>query len=170
MMLVIHISSSGNGPTACLLGNGLMALARHPGQYETLRTDLGFAARAVEETLRYDSPTHMVGRFAVAEVEVGGRKVRPGETAYVVIGAANRDPAQFDDPDQFDLEREEMRHLSFGQGIHFCLGAPVARLIASTVFSTVARRFARIEVANEGFERGGTMMLRGPRALPLLFG
>ena len=127
-MLSIHISLAGNGPTAYALGNAALHLGEHPAATAALIADPGDVPAAIEEVLRFDSPTHIVVRFALEDTKLGARTIRAGDMLYAVIGSANRDPARFPDPDTFDIGRADKRHLSFGMGIHFCLGAPLARL------------------------------------------
>ncbi|MFI9384285.1 cytochrome P450 [Kutzneria sp. NPDC052558] len=110
------------------MGNGALALLRHPAQLAFLRSNPDQAPAATEELLRYDSPVQFVSRVAVADTEVAGHTVLAGEIVSMVLGAANRDPNAFPDPDRLDLTRQSGRLVSFGQGIHFCLGAPLARL------------------------------------------
>jgi cytochrome P450 len=150
MMLLIHISMAGNGPTAYLLGNTLHLLLEHPEVTALLRERPDLIPNAVEEFLRFESPTHIVPRFALAESRLGKKRIATGDTVYVVIGAANRDPAQFPDPDRLDLQRKELRHLSFGMGIHFCLGARLARLEAAVALESVLRRFPGLHLAGGG--------------------
>lgn len=159
LMTLIHISSAGNGPSACAIGNALLALGQHRDALAGLMDSPELLASAVEETLRFDSPTHMVARFARHDTELGGRKIRAGDMAYVVIGAANRDPARFADPDTFEIARQENRHLSFGISLHFCLGAPLARVMIATAISVVLAQFGRFKLVDA--QRGGTLQLRG---------
>jgi cytochrome P450 len=168
VMLVIHISFAGNGPLAYAIGNSLLALANHQAQLTALRNDRRLLRGAVEECLRFDTPTHLVHRFVTAPVELGGRKLRPGETVAVVIGAANRDPARFLDPDVFDVTRDATGQLAFGHGIHFCLGAPLARIELAAVLDAVAARFTSLRVPEGGLQRGDTFLLRGPARLLLV--
>ena len=168
VMLVIHISLAGNGPLAYAIGNSLLALASHPGQFTVLRNDDGLLRGAVEECLRFDTPTHVVHRFVTAPVELGGRKLRPGETVAVVVGAANRDPARFSDPDTFDVTRDATGQVAFGHGIHFCLGAPLARIELAMVLRAVTARFTSLRLVEGGLRRGDTFLLRGPAQLVLV--
>jgi unspecific monooxygenase len=105
----------------------------------------------------------MVTRFALSDVELGQRKLRAGDMAYVVIGAANRDPARFAAPDVFDINRADSRHLSFGISIHFCLGAPLARVLIATALSALIARYGQFRLLE--MQRGGTLLLRGPGRL-----
>jgi cytochrome P450 len=158
---------AGNETTTNLIGNGLAALLDHPEAMAVLRADPGRIPDAVEEMLRYDSPVQGVARFVTRDTEVGGVSMARGDILLAMTGAANRDPAAFADPDRFDLERGGGRHLSFGQGIHYCLGAPLARLEADIVFRALLARYASIEVGGAGIERGGTLLLRGPVRFPV---
>ena len=160
---LIHISSAGNGPTVCAIGNAILALGRRRDALATLIETPDLLASTVEETLRFDSATHMVARFARDDTELGGRKIRRGEMVYVVIGAANRDPARFADADTLDIGRGDNRHLSFGMAIHFCLGAPLARMMIATAISAAIARFGHLRLLHT--QRGGTLLLRGPGRL-----
>lgn len=128
MMMLIHISLAGNGPTSMALGNAIAVLGDHPEMQAALRKDSSQIEAAVEELLRFDSSTHFVVRWARNETKLGTRTIRAGQLIHLMVGAANRDPERFPEPDVLDLERAEKRHLSFGYGIHFCLGAPLARM------------------------------------------
>lgn len=158
---------AGNETTTNLIGNGLAALLGHPEALTELRADPDRTPDAVEEMLRYDSPVQGVGRFVARDTEVGGVPLAAGDVLVAMTGAANRDPEVFADPDRFDLERGGARHLSFGQGVHYCLGAPLARLEADVVFRALLDRYEAIEVGEGGIERGGTLLLRGPVAFPV---
>jgi pimeloyl-[acyl-carrier protein] synthase len=132
---------AGHETTANLIGNGLHALLRHPEVLHRLRQDPSLAPSVVEECLRFDGPVPVVGRLAKADAQVGDVRLRRGETAFLLIGAANRDPAAFDQPDTFDITRPQLPgHVAFGQGIHFCLGAALARLEAEASLIALAVR------------------------------
>ena len=158
---------AGNETTTNLIGNGLAALLDHPDAFAALKQDSDRIPDAVEEMLRFDSPVQGLARFATRDVELGGAHIGRGDIILVMVGAANRDPEAFADPDAFDLERGGGRHLSFGQSIHYCLGAPLARLEADIVFRALLGHFAEIEVGEGGIERGGTLLLRGPASFPV---
>src|SRR5204862_3733658 len=119
---------AGHETTVNLIGNGTLALLRHPEQLRRLREEPGLIGTAVEELLRYDGPVQRTARIPSMDLTIGGREIRKGEMVMPFIGAADRDPAQFADPDRLDIGRSENRHIAFGWGIHFCLGAPLARV------------------------------------------
>lgn len=170
IMLIIHITTAGNGPAAFAVGNLLMALAAHPDQYAMVRADPSLATQAVEEMLRWDSPVQLINRFVRVPHEFEGKKFRAGESVFAVVGSANRDAAVFEDPDRFDITRSPGRLLSFGQGIHFCLGAPLARLELAILLRTFAARFATIEVLPPGPQRAPDLLIRGARQLTVRAG
>ena len=158
---------AGNETTTNLIGNGLAALLAHPEAMGVLRSDADRIPDAVEEMLRYDSPVQGLARFVVRDTEVSGVRLAQGDIVLAMVGAANRDPETFADPESFDLVRGGGRHLSFGQSIHYCLGAPLARMEADIVFREILGRYAGIEVGEGGIERGGTLLLRGPVSFPV---
>lgn len=158
-MMLVHISLAGNGPTIMSFANAVAALAAHPDQLDRLLADPGLVPSAVEECLRFDTPTHYVNRFCTKDVEMWQRTVKAGQMVYAMVGAANRDPARFPEPDSLDIGRKDNRHLSFGMGMHFCLGAPLARLELDVVIRKVLERFGHYRVVRA--ERGGTFQVRG---------
>lgn len=166
--LMVDVALAGNDPTACLVGNGLLALLRHPDTLDALRAEPVLVPGAVEELLRYDSPLHALMRIVDHDVEVGGTLMRTGDVVYLMVGAANRDPAQFEEPDRLDIRRPHARHLGFGGGAHHCLGAPLARLTAEVVFTTLLGRFPALRLAPLGVDREGEFELRAPARLRIL--
>ena len=158
---------AGHETTTNLIGNGLLALAARPELVARLRGDRSLLAPAVEELLRYDSSVQGVVRFARRRTELRGRTIEQGAALLPMVGAANRDPAQFPDPDDLDLARSPNRHLAFGRGIHFCLGAPLARLEGEIAFRALLDRFPEPRIAEGGVERSGTLLLRGLGRLEL---
>jgi cytochrome P450 len=160
---------AGHETTVNLIGNGLLALLRHPDQLRLLREEPALITSAIEELLRYDSPVQATARVASEDVELGGQLVPKGAILVCGIGAANRDPAHFPDPDCLDIRRRDNRHLSFGFGIHFCLGAPLARVEGQVAIGTLLRRRPRLELATDTPEWRESSTLRGLKALPLSF-
>jgi cytochrome P450 len=160
---------AGHETTVNLIGNGLLALLRHPEQMRQLRERPDLAVSAVEELLRYDAPVQLTGRRATERVELGGQTIEPEQRVVVLLGAANRDPAQFPDPDRLDLERSPNRHIAFGQGIHFCLGSPLARMEGQIAVSTLLERMPnlRLREAPEQLRWRKQLFLRGLEQLPV---
>ena len=147
--------------TMNLIGNGMLALLRHPSEMDRLRADPGLVRSAVEEFIRYDGPVHVTARIALTDVELGGRMIREGEQLALSLGAANRDPEQFPDPDRLDVGRAPNRHLGFGGGPHFCLGAPLARSESQVAMAAVLRRFPHLELATENPTYRDHFVVRG---------
>jgi cytochrome P450 len=161
---------AGHETTVNLVGNGLLALLRHPAEWRRLQEDPAQLPGAIEELLRYDGPVQRTGRLASEDVEIGGVAIPAGTLVLAMLGAANRDPAQFAEPDRLDVRRDEPRHLAFGAGIHYCLGAPLARLEARVAIGTVLRRFSGLTLAVERPVWRPSSALRGLEALPVLLG
>jgi cytochrome P450 len=157
---------AGHETTVNLIGNGMLALLRMPDQFQRLREDPALITSGVEELLRFDSPVQMTGRIALEQVEIGGNTVQPGEWILPLLGAANHDPAQFARPDELDLAREPNPHVAFGRGIHFCLGAPLARLEGQIAIGALVRRFPNLQLAGEPVRRN-QITLRGLQSLPV---
>lgn len=158
---------AGNETTTNLIGNGLLALLRHPEQLHMLRENPELMPTAVEELLRYDTPVQVDARTALEELEIGGRHVTPGQGMLLLLGAANHDPEVFDDPEQLDITRTGTSNLSFGRGIHHCLGAPLARLEARIAFGMLLERFAGLELITEQPPFKDNVVLRGLEQLPV---
>ena len=158
---------AGNETTTKLIGNAVLALLRNPGELERLRADPGLLPNAVEELLRYDGPVQLTSRMAREDREVYGRTVRKGEQVVLLLAAANRDPAVFEDPDRLDVARRDVRHVAFGQGIHFCLGAQLARLEATLAIGALVERFPGLRVADPNVPWSSNTVLRGPERLHL---
>ena len=158
---------AGTETTTGLLSNGLVALLSHPDQAARLRAEPFLAIPAVEELLRYDSPVQMLsGRCAPDDLTIAGFDLSDGQRVLAMVGAANRDAAVFSDPDRLTLDRAQQAPLSFGGGIHYCLGAPLARLEAQIAFPALLTRFPRLALAGEPVSREGTA-LRGHTSLPI---
>jgi cytochrome P450 len=161
---------AGHETTVNLIGNGLLALLRHPAERRRLQGDPGLLPGAIEELLRYDGPVQRTGRMAARDAEIGGVPIPEGSLVLGLLGAANRDPARFDEPDRLDLGRDEPRHLAFGAGIHYCLGGPLARLEAQVAIGTVLRRFPAMTLDTERPAWRPSSTLRGLEALPVTLG
>ncbi|NEC63859.1 cytochrome P450 [Streptomyces sp. SID9727] len=162
--------TAGDETTTHLITNGVLALLRHPDQLARLREDPGLVRGAVEELARYDTVTQAIVRVVAEDLEIGGRTLREGELVYLFLGATNRDPDRFDDPDRLDLTRPGNRHLSFGHGPHFCLGGPLARLQTEVAVGTLVRRLPGLRLA-EGAQPDWrpNPLQRRLRALPLTY-
>ncbi len=165
----ILLLAAGHETTVNLIGNGVLALLRHPDQLRRLRHDPSLAEGAVEEVLRYDSPVQMVTRTALEEIELGGATVRKGQQAAVLLASANRDGARFSDTDRFDIERGDSRHLGFGFGMHYCLGAPLARLEGEIAFRRLVERLEGLDILADPPDYKESFVNRGPRELRVGF-
>ncbi len=162
---VLVLLIAGNETTTNLIGNGLYALLRHPGARQKLWTEPGWVPQAIEEMLRYDPPVQMVTRRARGDVELMGTRIPDGDLVYFILGAANRDPAHFPDPDSFLPTRDPCKHISFGVGPHYCLGATLARLESTVVFRSLIRRCSHIQLAGEPPVYRENFNLRGLKSL-----
>jgi cytochrome P450 len=160
---------AGHETTVNLIGNGTLQLLRHPDQLRLLRDDPSLVRTAVEELLRFDPPVQLTARLALEDLEFGGKILKKGQQATMLIGAANRDPAQFADPQRLDITREDNRHLAFGMGIHFCMGAPLARVEGQIALSELTRRLKNIELTVDEPPYKENLVLRGLAALPVRF-
>jgi cytochrome P450 len=163
---LILLLVAGHETTVNLISNGTVALLRNRDQLARLQDDPSIIRAAVEELLRYDAPVQLTGRIPLEDMEFGGKTVRKGQQVVALVGAANRDPEQFADPDRLDLGRQDVRHVAFGGGIHFCLGAFLARVEGQIAIGSMVRRFPKLELAGEPVWRD-TITLRGLKVLPL---
>ncbi len=164
----LFLMTAGHETATNQLSNGMLALLRHPEQAELLRESPELVDRAVDEILRYDSAVQITARVAVRDAEIAGRRVRSGETVVMVLGAANRDPAAFDDPFRFDVRRPPkgaLGHAAFGYGAHRCLGAALAREELRVAVPIVLRRFPHLRLASEAITHQPTLDFRGPERL-----
>ena len=160
----------GQETTTNLIGNGLLALLRNPGEMGRILEDPSLIPTAVEELLRYESPSQHTARLAPQDTELGGQKIGKRQAVIVVMGAANRDPEQFADPDRLDVGRKENRHLAFGWAAHFCFGAALARIEAQTAFEALLRRLQDLRLEPGPLEWRENLGLRGLKTLPVRFG
>ncbi len=158
---------AGNETTTNLIGNGLYALMRHPEQWELLRRESSLMPSAIEEMLRWDCPVQATGRNVIQDCEFAGVRMRAGTMVVVLNGAANRDPAQFPDADRFDIARTPNDHVAFGEGIHFCLGAALARMEGSIAITSVLERFPRLRLGDAEPVYKRSFNVRGLINLPL---
>jgi cytochrome P450 len=161
---------AGHETTTNLIGNSVLALLRNSAAARTWREDPALTASAVEELLRFDGPTAAMVRVAREDLPIDGRVVHRGDRLFLMINAANRDPRQFHEPDRLDLRRADNRHLAFGHGIHFCLGAPLARLEGQVALPALLARFPRLSPRGEAPEWLDSLVFRGMRSLPVAFG
>jgi pimeloyl-[acyl-carrier protein] synthase len=152
-----------------LIGNGLLALLRHPDQLELLRADPSLLPGAVEELLRYDGPLQMVGRMATEDITLRSRRIAKGDKVLVMLSAANRDPEQFEEPHRLDITRTDNRHVAFSHGTHYCPGAELSRIEGEIALGTVLRRLADLRLGDEALEWQPNLSFRGLRRLPLRF-
>ncbi len=165
----VLLFGAGHETTMNLIGNGLLALFRHPDQLAKLKADPTLIPNAIEEFLRFDGPVQMTARTALADLDIGGKTIAKGQQAILALTAANRDPAQFTDPDRFDITRKDNTHIAFSHGIHYCLGAPLARVEAQLAIATLLRRFPHLHLATEDLEWREMVTLRGLKSLPITF-
>ncbi len=165
----ILLFAAGHETTMNLIGNGMLALFRNPDQMAKLQAEPVLITTAVEEFLRYEGSVQITARVALEDIEIGGRTIRKNQQALLLLGAANHDPAHFSDPDRLDITRQENPHLTFGHGIHHCLGAPLARVEAQIAINSMLRRMPDIQLATDELEWRDMLTLRGLKALPVTF-
>ena len=160
----------GQETTTNLIGNGVLTLIGNPDQTQRLRDDLSLIPSAVEELLRYESPSQQTARICPEDTELGGKSIRKGQAVIAVMAAGNRDPERFADPDRLDITRADNRHLAFGWASHFCFGAALARIEGQLTFEVIARRTANLALApNQSIVWRDNLGLRGLTALQITF-
>ena len=159
----------GQETTTNLIGSGLFTLLRNRGQFRQLLDNRDIISSAVEELLRYESPSQHTGRIAREDVDLGGKKIRKGQAVMAIMAAANRDPQRFPDPDRLILDRKDNKHLAFGWSSHFCFGAPLARMEGQISFEVLLRRLKNLELTSEPLTWRENSGLRGLTALPVTF-
>ena len=158
---------AGHETVTSLLGSGLLLLAQHPDQRAALQRDPSLCESAVEEMLRFEPPAQLTTKTATCDLMIDNRRIEKGQQVVAVLAAANRDPAVFPDPERFDIRRGDSRHLSFGHGPHFCVGAALARMQARCLFSTLFQRCPQLQIDADNAVRPPGIVLRGLSALPL---
>ena len=159
----------GQETTTNLIGNGVLSLLRNPAEMKRLREDISLIPEAIEEMLRYESPSQHTGRLAPADVQLGGRAIHKGQAVMAVMAAANRDPQRFPDPDRFDIGRKDNRHLAFGYAAHFCFGAALARVEGQEALEGILLRLPDLELEPGRLIWRNNLGLRGLTALPVRF-
>jgi hypothetical protein len=163
----VLLLSAGHETTTNLIGNAMLALLRNRDQWELLVRDPALIESAVEEVLRYDGPVQWTSRLAGEPIEMRGQTIPPGEIVLGALGAANRDPEKFSDPDRLDICRSDNRHLAFGTGIHYCLGAALARMEAEIAIAELAKRFPKMRIAKTRIKWLKGLTFRGVKSLPV---
>ena len=165
----ILVLFAGHETTTNLIGDAMLALMAHPDQMARLRDDPGLIDGAIEEVMRWDGPTNGLVRVAARDIEIAGKTIREGQRVFLMINAANRDAAVFDDPDRFDIGRVPNRHMTFGQGIHLCIGARLAREEGRIAVAALVRAFPGIALVPDArIEWIDAMVPRGPKAVPVM--
>jgi cytochrome P450 len=167
---VIVTMVGGQETTTNLIGNGILSLLRNPEQLAKLRSDLSLIPSAVEELLRYESPSQQTARLAPEDTELGGKQIRKRQAVIAVMAAGNRDPERFPDPDRLDITRIDNHHLAFGWAAHFCFGAPLARIEGQIAFESIVRRLFNLALEPGRLVWRTNLGLRGLTALPISFG
>jgi cytochrome P450 len=157
--------STGHETTTHLIGNGILAFLRHPEQLKLLKENPDLLDSTIDEILRYDNPVQITYRSALEDVEIKGKIIHKGDLVNTILGSANRDPERFNNPNQFNITRDEGRHLSFGLGIHYCIGAPLVRLEAEIAFETILSRFPNLKLNSDTLEWQEHPIFRGLKKL-----
>jgi cytochrome P450 len=164
-----HLLTAGHETTVNLIAKGTLALLQNPKAYKLLRSHPELMPNAVEEIIRYDTPIQMITRWAYADVEIGGQLIKRGDSVGIMLGSANRDPSRFQNPDIFDIQREDTKHCGFGGGIHYCLGATLARAEGQIALNVLLNRLPELHLVNETIEWANNMIFHGPKHLPVAF-
>ena len=167
--MCVFLLAAGHETTVSLIGNGLLALLQHPEQMKKLQSDPSLIETAVEEFLRYDSPLQSLARVATQDLEINGKKILKGQVVRPMLGSANRDPAQFPEPDRLDICRHPNRHVAFGFGIHYCLGAPLARIEGQIAINSFLHRMPQVQLSTESLQWRKNLSNRNPLSLPVVF-
>ena len=164
---VVLLLLAGNETTTNLIGNGMLALGRNPEQLAKLQSNPALMPRAIEEMLRYDCPVQAAARYPKMDLEVGGVEIKTNTPIFVIVAAANRDPAHFQNADKFDIARDPNAHLAFGDGIHYCIGAALARMEGAIAIAAAVDRFPHLRLADPAapLTYKGSYFLRGLSSL-----
>jgi cytochrome P450 len=160
---------AGHETTTNMIGNGILSLLRHPAELDALRADPSLIAQAIEELLRYEGPTAAMVRIALEDVALPSGTIGRGDRVFLMINAANRDPRHFDEPDRVNIRRDPNRHIAFGYGLHFCVGAPLARLEAQIAIPALLRHLPELRLMTDAPPWLDSLVFRGVRSLPLTF-
>jgi cytochrome P450 len=163
----ILLLNAGHEATVNAVGNGMLALFQHPGQMARLKADPALVSTAIEEMLRYDTPLPLFRRWVLEDMDYKGVSLKQGMEVAFLLGAANRDPARFPNPSRFDVARQDNPHLSFGTGIHYCLGAPLARVELQAAINTLLTRLPAIHLGGDDVAYHDTFVFRGLKSLPV---
>ncbi|KYC38250.1 cytochrome [Scytonema hofmannii PCC 7110] len=164
-----HLLTAGHETTVNLIAKGTLALLRNPEAYTLLRSHPEFTPAAIEEILRYDTPIQMITRWAYADMELGGKSIKRGDSVGLMLGSANRDPAHFKNPEVFDIQRQDNKHSSFGGGIHYCLGSTLARAEGQIALNVLLNRLPELRLVNETVDWANNIIFHGPNNLPVAF-
>jgi cytochrome P450 len=169
LSMMILLLAAGTETTTNLTSSGLYLLLTHPDEMQRLRASPDLMETAIEEILRYETPVQLTGRIVTEDMELRGKRLRTGQPVGLLLGAANRDPDQFENPDVFDITRNPNRHAAFSYGPHFCVGAPLGRAEGQIAIGTVLRRFPNLKLATDRPQWRVTLNNRGPKTLPVTF-
>ncbi|MFK0735521.1 MAG: cytochrome P450 [Gloeotrichia echinulata HAB0833] len=169
LSMCIHLLTAGHETTVNLIGKGTLALLRNPDALKLLRTHPELIPAGIEELLRYDNPVQLVTRWAFADVEIGGKLIRRGDSVGLMLGSANRDPARFPNPEVLDLQRQDSRHCGFGGGIHFCIGSALARAEGQIALNVLLNRLPDLRLVDEKVEWTNNIVFHGPKHLRVAF-
>jgi len=167
---LILILAAGHDTTMNLIGNGMIALIQNPDQLKVMRERPDITENAIEEMLRFDAPIQMTTRIASEDIEIEGRTIPRGARTTILLGAGNRDPSHFPEPDRFDITRPDVHHLALGYGVHYCLGNALARIEGGVAFRALLDRYPQIEIAVDPLDYREGILQRGVNALPLAVG
>lgn len=164
-----HLLTAGHETTVNLIAKGILALLQNPSQLQKLRSHPEYMPNAVEEIIRYDTPIQMVTRWAYADIEIGGQQIKRGDSVGIMLGSANRDPMRFNNPDIFDIQREDTKNAGFGGGIHYCLGSTLARAEGQIALNVLLNRLPDLHLVSEKIDWANNIIFHGPNHLPVAF-